>query len=144
MSNVTMNIPANANVSTALSEDVGGTGVSNVLGNTLTVNVGPVAFTANSSSGSAVTLPASGTLVTSTQLVANIKFLEHAFAGGASSVAITIAGLTSSSIAIPGLKSYTSPQTIVGWSCAANTLNVLFSADPGASLIDIVVAIAPQ
>lgn len=49
MSTVTVNLPANVNTITPLSEDVGGTGVSNPLGNTLSLG-GPLVTT------SAVTL----------------------------------------------------------------------------------------
>ena len=62
MSTETMDLPGNANTDTPMSEDIGGTGISNPLGNTITVINGPVSFTVPEG-GSAITLPASGTVV---------------------------------------------------------------------------------
>src|SRR5215468_7073623 len=110
MSVETMNLPGNANVGTPVSEDIGGTGVRNPLGNTITVNTGPVVFNA-AMGGSTVsfpptgTLPSTGTLVngnlvkatsfskiddsgiaaTNVQLKSNLHIVQLSWNGGASS-----------------------------------------------------------
>lgn len=64
MSDTTIDLPGNATADFPQSPTIGGTGISNDEANTITINVGPVAFTAASSAGSAVTFPASGVVQT--------------------------------------------------------------------------------
>lgn len=64
MSTVTMDLPANANIITPISEDIGGTGVSNALGRTITlggplVTTGTVTIAGNTT----ITAPLSGIVV---------------------------------------------------------------------------------
>lgn len=143
MSINTMNLPANANVVTPLSEDVGGTGVSNALGHTLTINGGAVTLVAQSG-GSTLTLPTSATIPSSVQNSANIKGGALTWTGGSTSHSFTITGLTASSIVVVELQSYTNPADVLAVQPGSNSVGVIFSADPGACTLSYIALVAPQ
>jgi hypothetical protein len=75
----------------------------------------------------------------------NILANTVSWAGGATSNAFTITGLTTSSIVIPAIQAQTTGTSyIVSYTVTANTLTVTFSSNPGAMVLQYVAFKAPQ
>jgi hypothetical protein len=75
----------------------------------------------------------------------NIKCNILSWAGGGTSHAFAIAGLTSSSIVIPIIQSQTTGTVYIeSYVVSANTVTITFSADPGAIVLQYVAFITPQ
>lgn len=171
MSTVTTNLPGNTIPSSPISEDIGGTGVSNALGHTLTINNGAVTINA-ATGGSVISLPASGSIpagptttvaghvatfsnttgtlqdssvaLSSLQLAANIKFGTISYGGGNATFTLNVPGLTTSSIILVGYQSYSNPSTITSCNAGNGTVTIITTANPGNSVFYYVAAIAPQ
>lgn len=96
-------------------------------------------------SGTAGVLVDSGVALTGLQTKAGVKAAAAAWAGGSTSHAFTITGLTTASIVIPAIQAQaTGTVTIASYTVTANTLTVTFSADPGAMVLQYIAYIAPQ
>jgi hypothetical protein len=87
----------------------------------------------------------SGVALTAVQLKANIKAFVYSYAGGSATATVPLAGVTTSSVAIADIFTAVNPAVINTVKILApNNLTIVFSADPGASTINIVAFIAPQ
>lgn len=117
MSTQTTNLPGNANTITPISENIGGTGISNPLGNTITVTGGPIVFNA-ASGGSTIQLQ---------------HISQLSWGGGSTSHAFTVTGLTASSVCFPVLEAKTNTAEIISFAPTTDTLTITFDADPGAA-----------
>lgn len=96
-------------------------------------------------SDTAGTVQSSGTLLSSLQLSANLKAFVYSYAGGSATATVPLTGITTSSIAIADIATSTNPAVINNVKLLApNQITVVFSADPGASTINLVAFIAPQ
>jgi hypothetical protein len=86
-----------------------------------------------------------GTLLSALQLSANIKAFNYSYAGGSATATVALAGVTTSSIAVANLATAINPAVVDFVKILApNQLTIVFSADPGASTVNIVAVIVPQ
>lgn len=96
-------------------------------------------------SDTAGTVQSSGTLLSALQLAANIKAVSVSWAGGGTSNAFTVTGITTSSIVVASIFSSANAVTIDSAKILApNALTVTFSADPGATVLNVIAFIVAQ
>jgi hypothetical protein len=116
-----------------------------VTSGTVTVTGAVVSGNVPAFSGTTGGVVDSGIVATNVQLKTGVHAGSAAWAGGATSHAFTIAGLTTSSIVIPAIQAQTTGTVVIdSYTVTANTLTVTFSADPGAMVLQYVAYIAAQ
>jgi hypothetical protein len=87
----------------------------------------------------------SGITATNVQLASNIKAFNYSYAGGSATATVPLTGVTTSSIAVANIATSTNPAVVDFVKILApNQLTIVFSADPGASTINIIAFLAPQ
>ena len=109
------------------------------------VNAATVANEVATFSDTAGTVQSSGTLLSALQLSANIKAVSVSWAGGGTSNAFTVTGVTTSSIVIASIFSSANAVNIESAKVLApDALTVTFSGDPGAVVLNVVAFIVAQ